>query len=240
MHSTVTADLWTELKSEAADVAVREPLLSPLLVRHVSSQPHILAAVANLIAEKVACSDIAYPSFRDLFQTINIDAAAVTRDLAATLTHDPAATSPLLPFLFFKGFHALLLHRYAHALWNSDRQEIALLLQSRGSQLFGVDIHPAARIGSGIMMDHATGIVIGETAVVEDDVLFWHGVTLGGRAREKKDRHPKIRRGVVLGAGATLLGNIEIGAGAKIAAGATVIRDVEAGATYAGPLAVKI
>ena len=140
----------------------------------------------------------------------------------------------LCPFLLFKGFHALQSYRLAHYLWTHERKPLALYVQNRVSDLFGVDIHPGARIGCGIMMDHATGIVIGETAVVEDDVLFWHGVTLGGRDFAPNDRHPKIRKGAALGAGSTLLGNIEIGAGAKIAAGSIVVKDVPAGATVAG------
>ncbi|MBI3441522.1 MAG: serine O-acetyltransferase, partial [Proteobacteria bacterium] len=148
--------------------------------------------------------------------------------------HDPAAHDVLTPFLFFKGFHALQSYRVAHWLWGQKRNHLALYLQNRISDLFSVDVHPAAKIGSGVMMDHATGIVIGETAVVEDDVLFWHGVTLGSKTMIGGDRHPKVRKGAHLGANSTILGLIEIGAGARVAAGSTVIGNVPAGVTVAG------
>ena len=138
------------------------------------------------------------------------------------------------PFLFFKGFHALQAYRLAHWLWNEKRRHLALYLQTRVSDLFAVDIHPAARIGSGIMMDHATGIVIGETAVVEDNVSMLHAVTLGGTGKEAGDRHPKIRTGVLIGAGAKILGNIEIGKGARVAAGSVVLQNVPPCKTVAG------
>jgi serine O-acetyltransferase len=147
---------------------------------------------------------------------------------------DPACHSYVQAFLFYKGFHALQCHRIAHWLWLQDRTPIAHLLQSRVSELFAVDIHPAARIGRGIMMDHATGIVIGETAVVEDDVSMLHGVTLGGSGKEKGDRHPKVRRGVLLSAGAKVLGNIEIGEYSRVGAGSVVLRAVPANCTVAG------
>jgi serine O-acetyltransferase len=140
----------------------------------------------------------------------------------------------LAPFLNFKGFHALQAYRIAHWLWNQQRQLLAVHLQNRISEVFGVDIHPAARVGSGILFDHATGIVIGETAVIEDNVSMLHGVTLGGTGKEIGDRHPKIRQGVLIGAGASILGNIEIGAGAKVAASSVVLDPVPPHCTVAG------
>src|SRR5262249_23986768 len=131
---------------------------------------------------------------------------AIRADLDAVRDRDPASRGFLAPFLYFKGFQALQAHRVAHWLWNQGRQVLAVHLQNRISEIFGVDIHPAARIGSGVLLDHATGIVIGETAVVEDDVSILHGVTLGGTGKESGDRHPKIRRGVLIGAGASILG----------------------------------
>ncbi|VAI08775.1 unnamed protein product [Triticum turgidum subsp. durum] len=137
-------------------------------------------------------------------------------------------------FLYYKGFLALQAHRAAHALWSEGRRPPALLLQSRASEVFGVDIHPGARIGGGILLDHATGVVIGETAVIGDDVSILHGVTLGGTGKACGDRHPKVGDGVLIGAGASVLGNVRIGDGAKIGAGAVVLRDVACGTTAVG------
>jgi serine O-acetyltransferase len=159
---------------------------------------------------------------------------AARADIVAFTERDPACTSPLDPLLWFKGYHALQTSRVAHWLWLQGRKTLAHFLQSRASALFGVDIHPNARIGKGIFIDHGTGVVIGETAVVEDGVSMLHGVTLGGTGKERGDRHPKVRRGVLLGAGAKVLGNIEIGACAKIAAGSVVLAPVPAGCTAAG------
>ncbi|MDP9128589.1 MAG: serine O-acetyltransferase, partial [Pseudomonadota bacterium] len=155
-------------------------------------------------------------------------------DLIAITERDPAAKNILVPFLFFKGFRALQAYRVAHWLWRMERRTLASYFQSRISSCFVVDIHPAAVIGKGIMMDHAHGVVIGETAVVEDNVSFLHNVTLGGTGKEKGDRHPKIRSGVMIGAGAKILGNIEIGAGARVAAGSLVLKNVAPHVTVAG------
>jgi serine O-acetyltransferase len=155
-------------------------------------------------------------------------------DLKAVFERDPACKGYVQPFLFFKGFLALQTQRVAHWLWDEGRETMALYLQSRMSELFQVDIHPAARIGRGVFIDHGTGIVIGETAVIGDDVSMLHGVTLGGTGAERGDRHPKIGRGVLLSAGAKVLGNIEIGDYAKIAAGSVVLKPVPAGCTAAG------
>ena len=159
---------------------------------------------------------------------------AARADIVAVTERDPACTSPLDPLLWFKGYHALQTSRVAHWLWLQGRKTLAHFLQSRASALFGVDIHPNARIGKGIFIDHGTGVVIGETAIVEDGVSMLHGVTLGGTGKERGDRHPKVRRGVLLRAGAKVLGNIEIGACAKIAAGSVVLAPVPAGCTAAG------
>ena len=165
---------------------------------------------------------------------------AVRADLNAVRERDPAAHHYSRPFLFFKGFHALQTYRVAHWLWRHDREALALFLQSRCTEVFGVDIHPAARIGNGIMIDHATGVVVGETAVIEDDVSMLHGVTLGGTGKHQGDRHPKVRRGVLIGAGAGILGNVEIGEGAKIGAGSVVLTDVPPHVTVAGVPAVIV
>jgi serine O-acetyltransferase len=155
-------------------------------------------------------------------------------DLAAVYDRDPACTRYIEAILYFKGFHGIQAHRLAHFLWMRGRQDFALYLQSRASAVLQVDIHPAVPMGRGIFFDHGTGIVIGGTAVVEDDVSILQDVTLGGTGKERGDRHPKIRRGVLIGAGAKILGNIEVGAGSLVAAGSVVLKPVPAHSTVAG------
>ena len=159
---------------------------------------------------------------------------AAHADLRVTFERDPACKGYLQPFLFFKGFQALQTQRVAHWLWREGRETLAFHLQSRVSELFQLDIHPAAQMGQGLFIDHGTGIVIGETAVVGDEVSMLHGVTLGGTGAQRGDRHPKIGRGVLIGAGAKVLGDIEIGEYAKIASGSVVLRPVPAHCTAAG------
>jgi serine O-acetyltransferase len=161
-------------------------------------------------------------------------AIAFRADLAATVDRDPATHRFLEPVLYYKGFHAIQTHRLAHWLWKQGRKDFALYLQSRSSAVFQCDINPAAKIGRGIFLDHATGLVVGETAVIDDDVSILHDVTLGGTGKENEDRHPKIRRGVMIGAGAKILGNIEVGHCARIAAGSVVIKPVPNNVTVAG------
>ena len=159
---------------------------------------------------------------------------AFRADIVATIDRDPAAHRFIDPLLYFKGFHAIQTHRLAHWLWNKGRKDFALYLQSRSSAVFQTDINPNARIGRGIFLDHATGLVVGETATIDDDVSILHGVTLGGTGKENEDRHPKIRRGVMIGAGAKILGNIEVGHCARIAAGSVVLKAVPPNTTVAG------
>jgi serine O-acetyltransferase len=231
-------DLWPALRSAAEKLCADDALFAPWLNETILDAAHPCDALSRLLAQKLQTPHFPATAFRDAYAEMTIRDADLPRkiahDLQTVLDNDPAACDALRPFLFFKGFHALQSHRLAHDLWHHGRPALALFVQNRVSDLFGVDIHPAARIGSGIMFDHATGIVIGETAVVEDEVLFWHGVTLGGRAFAAEDRHPKVRKGAQIGAGATILGNIEIGAGAKIAAGSVVVKSIPAGATAAG------
>ena len=155
-------------------------------------------------------------------------------DIQAYYDRDPACDRFLMPVLYFKGFHAIQTHRLAHWLWKKGRRDFALYLQSRSSAVFQTDINPAAKIGKGIFLDHATGLVVGETAVVEDNVSILQGVTLGGTGKEMGDRHPKIRHGVLIGAGAKILGNIEIGHCTKVAAGSVVVKPVPPNKTVAG------
>lgn len=245
-NSAAAASLsrWPDLRTAATSCAEKEPLLSQLVTETILTAADLPEATARLLSRKLAdrylTEEILLQLFKDFAAATPQLTDMISRDFDGILAHDPAATSVLCPFLFFKGFHALQSYRLAHYLWTHDRKPLALYVQNRISDLFGVDIHPGARIGCGIMMDHATGIVIGETAVVEDNVLFWHGVTLGGRDFAPNDRHPKIRKGAALGANAILLGNIEIGAGAKIAAGSIVVKDVPAGSTVAGATAKPI
>ncbi len=215
-----------------------EPALTSFIRSVVLSSKTIGAAAGRMLAEKLATPHVPGETLLQLFaafhaHTLDID-TVIESDLRAISGHDPAAKDWITPFLFFKGFHALQSYRLAHHLWSTERQHLALFLQNRVSDLFGVDIHPAAKIGHGVMMDHATGIVIGETAVVEDNVLFWHNVTLGSKSFSTGDRHPKVRAGAQLGAHATLIGNIEIGRGARVGAGSVVVGDVPDGVTVAG------
>lgn len=222
---------WERLHIEATNLYAKEPLLQDLIQSSILDADNIAQAMANLIAHKFSCSNMNKHDFRTLFDEHPLDEQRIIRDLDAVLKHDPAATDLVMPFLFFKGLHGLQAYRLAHQLWNAGRAHLAAFIQSRISSLCDMDIHPACHIGSGVMMDHATGIVIGATARVGDDVLFWHGVTLGGRGTENIDRHPKIRNGAIIGAGSLILGNIEIGEGAKIGAGSIVIKPVAAGDT---------
>jgi serine O-acetyltransferase len=233
-----TATIWPALRAEAETVRAAEPALAALLTNSILSAKSLSDALGKVLSGKLAAADVKASALMEIFTEAHraepqLEKAAL-HDLISIRENDPAAHDFLTPFLFFKGFHALQSHRVSHWLWGQGRKTLALYFQNRISDLFSVDIHPAARIGQGVMMDHATGIVIGETAVIEDNVLFWHGVTLGGRGKSGGDRHPKIREGVWLGAGSTVLGPVEIGAGARVAAGSTVLGDVPAGVTVVG------
>jgi serine O-acetyltransferase len=237
-HSVSPETIWTSLRAEAQLIKAKEPALAAFVQSSILAEKSFLPSLARILSAKLASAEVPAKALHETFTAIYKSAAgleqAAQHDLIATRQNDPAAHDFITPFLFFKGFQALQSHRLAHNLWRQDRRHLALHLQSRISEHFGVDIHPAAVVGHGVMMDHATGIVIGETAVVENDVLFWHGVTLGGVSLEVGDRHPKIRQGVHLGAGSTMLGPVEIGAGARVAAGSVVLENVPAGVTVAG------
>lgn len=236
-HFATVAELWTLLRREAGALQAQEPVLAEAVAERILHHRDFATALGHhLLIELYGASPPAlfpatitrlYHQQPDLLED-------ATRDLAAVMTRDPAAYSPLAVYLNFKGFQALQAYRLSHLLWQQGRMMLALALQGRMARCFAVDIHPAARLGSGIMIDHAHGIVIGETAVVENDVSMLHSVTLGGTGKETGDRHPKIRRGVMIGAGAKILGNIEIGAGARIAAGSVVLQPVPPHVTVAG------
>ncbi|HEY6577842.1 MAG TPA: serine O-acetyltransferase [Rhizomicrobium sp.] len=230
--------IWSALRAQALDLAGTEPSLASLAHATILNHEQLEDALSYHLARKTGSEEVNAMLTRETFdEALLADrdiGEAVRADLSAVFERDPACHSYVEAFLFFKGFHALQCHRIAHWLWRKGRTTFAYFLQSRVSELFAVDIHPAARIGRGIMMDHATGIVIGETAVVEDDVSMLHGVTLGGSGKEKGDRHPKIRRGVLLSAGAKVLGNIEVGEYSRVGAGSVVIHPVPAHCTVAG------
>lgn len=230
--------IWRQIQSEAREEAEREPLLVSFLYAAVLRHETLEEGLSVILANKLQTAELPAILLRDLIYDALADDGSIRNsiraDLLAARTRDPAARGYAQPFLYYKGFHSLQTHRVAHALWSRERHALAAHLQNRVSEVFGVDIHPAARIGQGVIIDHATGVVIGETAVVEDHVSLLHEVTLGGTGKERGDRHPKVRRGVLIGAGAKILGNIEVGMGAKVAAGSVVLRDVPPHTTVAG------
>lgn len=230
--------VWTRVREEAEEIVRREPELAAFVISNVLHHDTLEAAVIQRISDRLDHS--ALPG--DLIRQAYIDALreepdiglAMRADMVAVYDRDPATTRFVDPLLYFKGFHAIQTHRLAHWLWRGGRKDFAYYLQSRSSSVFQTDIHPNARIGRGVFLDHATGLVVGETAVIEDDVSLLHSVTLGGTGKENEDRHPKIRRGVMIGAGAKILGNIEVGHCARIAAGSVVVKPVPHNVTVAG------
>jgi serine O-acetyltransferase len=230
--------VWTELRAEAQAVARDEPSLASLVNAVILRHGDLASSLSYQIARKLGDQELRAMSLREVAQeAYAADPTIVAKaeaDLQAVYERDPACKGYLQPFLHFKGFQALQTHRLAHWLWRRGREAMAFYLQSRVSELFQVDIHPAAVIGEGAFFDHGTGIVIGETARVGRDVSMLHGVTLGGTGAERGDRHPKVGNGVLFGAGASVLGNITIGDNAKIASGSVVLTDVPPGCTAAG------
>lgn len=230
--------VWAQLRVEAMQAAAEEPLLASYLHASILHHDKIEDALSYHLAQKLGHGDLSALQVREVIQeAYSADpsiAQQAARDMRVVRERDPACRTYLQPFLFFKGFGGLQAYRVAHWLWSQQRDVLSYHLQSRVSELFAVDIHPAAKIGAGVFIDHAHGIVIGETAVVEDDVSMLHSVTLGGTGKQGGDRHPKIRRGVMIGAGAKVLGNIEVGEDARIAAGSVVLEDVPARCTVAG------
>ncbi len=230
--------VWAQLRVEAMQAAAEEPLLASYLHASILHHDRIEDALSYHLAQKLGHGDLPALQLREVIREAYASdpeiAVLATRDMRVVRERDPACRTYLQPFLYFKGYGGLQAYRVAHWLWRQERDVLAYHLQSRVSELFAVDIHPAASIGGGVFIDHAHGIVIGETAVVEDDVSMLHSVTLGGTGKAGGDRHPKIRRGVLIGAGAKVLGNIEVGEGARIAAGSVVLEDVPARCTVAG------
>jgi serine O-acetyltransferase len=231
-------ELWEMLRVEARRIASRESVLRDFLdlvvLRHSSFGQALAWLLARKLAEPIMPEAQLVALVREALASDPDIVAAAAADLIATRTRDPAAETYVTPFLYYKGFHALEWHRISHWLWTSRRRELAEFLQSRVSEFFAVDIHPAVPVGRGVFIDHGTGLVVGETSVIGDDVSILQEVTLGGTGKERGDRHPKVRNGVLISAGAKVLGNIEIGAGAKIGAGSVVLKDVPPCATVAG------
>ena len=231
-------ELWKTLRLETERAAAGEKMLRGFLDLAVLRHNAFASGLGLLLARKLAEDSMPAERLGEIARVAmagdpTIIAAAIA-DLIAVRTRDPAAESYLKPFLYYKGFHALQWHRIGHWLWRDGRRELAYFLQSRVSEVFAVDIHPAVPIGSGVFIDHGTGLVVGETAVIGDDVSILHEVTLGGTGKERGDRHPKVRDGVLLCAGAKVLGNVEIGRDAKVGAGSVVLHDVPPRATVAG------
>ena len=230
--------LWSRIKLDASAAIELDQAVVGLMQQAILNHDCFAQAVASRIACRLARPvfdyERLYAQFLDVLDLHPAIADAMAADCLAVLDRDPACTRLLEPLLYFKGFHALQTHRMAHHLWQVGRKDFALYLQSCSSEVFQTDIHPQARIGQGVFLDHATGLVVGSTAVIEDDVSILQGVTLGGTGKETGDRHPKIRRGVLIGAGAKILGNIEIGHCARVAAGSVVLNAVPHNMTVAG------
>ena len=230
--------IWDRIRSEAEDIVRREPELATFIFSTVLHHERLEQSVVHRLADRLDHTALSGDLIRQTYDEALRDEPdlgnAFRADLVAVYDRDPATSRFIDPLLYFKGFHALQTHRLAHWLYLKGRKDFANYLQSRSSSVFQCDINPAARIGRGIFLDHATGLVVGETAVIEDDVSMLHGVTLGGTGKEAGDRHPKIRRGVMIGANATVLGNIEVGHCARIAAGSVVLKPVPHNTTVAG------
>jgi serine O-acetyltransferase len=230
--------VWARIRREAEDIVRREPELAAFIYSTVLHHDSLEAAVTYRLAGQIdhptLSGELIRQAYADALDDVPAIGEAFRADIMATADRDPATHRLIEPVLYFKGFQALQTYRLSHWLWSKGRRDFALYLQSRSSAVFQCDIHPAAKIGRGIFLDHATGLVVGETAAIDDDVSMLHDVTLGGTGKEAGDRHPKIGYGVMIGAGAKILGNIEVGHCARIAAGSVVIKPVPNNVTVAG------
>lgn len=236
--------VWKSLRQTALEHVDRQPTLASFLHATILNHDRFEDAVSYHLAGKLDAASLTAMQLREIIDSALASdpkiAEAIKADIFAVRERDPAVNCCLVPLLYLKGIHALSSYRIANWLWKHDSQILALHLQNRISEVFSVDIHPAARIGKSILVDHATSVVIGETAVVEDNVSMLHEVTLGGTGKESGDRHPKVRHGVLIGAGAKILGNVEVGEGAKIGAGSVVLTDVPPHCTFAGVPATNV
>jgi len=230
--------VWDQITAEARQASLDEPLMGGFLHACILHHKNIEKALSYRIAAKLASNEMSMVVVREIVEEAYSEdpglVHAARADLVAIFDRDPACHKLLQPILYFKGYQAMQAYRLGHHLWTQGHRDLAYFVQMRVSEIFGVDIHPAARIGKGIMIDHAHSIVIGETAVVGDNVSMLHSVTLGGTGKEEEDRHPKIGDGVLIGAGAKVLGNIKVGKCSRIAAGSVVLEDVPECKTVAG------
>ena len=237
-------NIWNEIQNEVKLRIEAEPSLEPYLNQLILSQDNLINSVASVLASKLNSDALSSDKIKEFILDVYHKCDHIEEDLINDIVffkdHDPACKYFSTPILFYKGFQGLATYRAAHCLWNNDRHTMALFFQNRASEVFGVDIHPAAEIKGGVMIDHATGVVIGETSKIDENVSIYQGVTLGGKGFEIGDRHPKIKSGVSIFASSTVLGNITIGKNAKIAAGSLVLKDVEAETTVAGIPAKKL
>lgn len=234
----VTDEIWLAIRAEAEDASRAEPMLASYYHASILKHDSFESAISFHLANKLHSAALQAMTVREVFQEALISdpeiGNAMRADIRAYEERDAACDKFTMPFLYFKGYHALQSHRVSHWLWQRNRKSLALYLQNQISLAFDVDIHPGAKIGKGIMIDHATGVVVGETAVIGDDVSMLHSVTLGGSGSSGGDRHPKIGRGVLISAGAKILGPITVGEGAKIGAGSVVLDSVAAHTTVVG------
>ena len=230
--------VWEAVRAGARQVLEHEPFLANLVLSTVLNHDTLEEALAHRLATRLDHEDVSADMIRQGFAETLRDhpeiGQAARVDLAATLERDPACHRAIEPLLYFKGYQAIQTHRFAHAMHKSGRRDFALYLQSRASQVFQVDINPAVPIGKGIMLDHGTGLVIGETAIVGDNVSLLQNVTLGGTGKADQDRHPKIGNGVLIGAGAKVLGNIKVGDCSRVGAGSVVLKEVPPRTAVAG------
>ena len=237
-------NIWNEIQNEVKLRIEAEPSLEPYLNQLILSQDNLINSVATVLASKLNSDALSSDKIKefilDVYHKCNHIEEDLINDIVFFKDHDPACKYFSTPILFYKGFQGLATYRAANCLWNDDRHTMALFFQNRASEVFGVDIHPAAEIKGGVMIDHATGVVIGETSKIDENVSIYQGVTLGGKGFEVGDRHPKIQSGVSIFASSTVLGNITIGRNAKVAAGSLVLKDVEAETTVAGIPAKKL
>ena len=237
-------NIWDEIQNEVKLRIEAEPSLEPYLNQLILSQDNLINSVAAVLASKLNSDALSSDKIKEFILDVYYKCDHIEDDLINDIVffkdHDPACKYFSTPILFYKGFQGLATYRAANCLWNNDRHTMALFFQNRASEVFGVDIHPAAEIKGGVMIDHATGVVIGETSKIDKNVSIYQGVTLGGKGFEEGDRHPKIQSGVSIFASSTVLGNITIGQNAKVAAGRLVLKDVEAETTVAGIPAKKL
>lgn len=237
-------NVWNMIRKTCEEQAAKEPILASFLhatvLNHHSLEDALSFHLANKLDSPAAPAMLIREMIEEALQASNLISEAVRADIIATYERDSACDCVSTPLLFYKGFHALQAYRVAHWLWNNGRHHLALFLQNHISTAFSIDIHPAAKIGKGIMLDHGTGIVIGETAVIEDNVSIMQSVTLGGTGKDSGNRHPTIRRGVLIGAGSKILGNIDIGEGVHILSGSVVLKDIPSHKVIAGVPAVVI